>query len=116
MMEKIKICGCEIELGNRKRKIFVKIYFDQLEIWIDLKGLPTTALLCALCDGTPFIEGKVGAKGKEIRTFVNVEWAINDWGGDQEIVDDIKKIKQMILDDLPRLKEKYGDCTASSAA
>lgn len=115
-MKSKKTGGCEIELGNKARKIFVKVYFDPLEIWIDLKGLPTTAFLCAMCDGISFIEGKVGAKGKESRTFVNIDWAINDWGGDQQIVDALKKRKQMILDDLPRLREKYGNSPTSTAA
>ena len=113
-MEEEKSGGCEIEIGNKKRRIFLKVYFDPLEIWIDLKGLPATAFLCALCDGIPLIQSKVGAKGKQERTFANIEWAINDWGGDQQIIDALKKRKQMILDDLPRLQEKYGYSTASA--
>ena len=34
-------------------------------------------------------------------------WVINEWGGNKELVAAIKKRKQMILDDLDRLKEKY---------
>lgn len=108
-MEVIKGSGCEIELGNKKRKFFVKVYFEPFEIWVDLQGLPNTAFLCAMCDGISLLECEVGDKGKEKRLFINIEWAINEWGGDSEIVDALKKRKQMIIDDLPRLKEKYSE-------
>ncbi len=109
MMQKIeKGTSCEIELGNKKRKIFLKVFFDPFEIWIDTKGLPQEAFVCMLCDATPMFESECGSKSNLKRIFVNIEWAINDWGGDQEIVDALKKRKQMIIDDLPRLKQKYG--------
>lgn len=105
--------GCEIELGNKKRKFFLKVFFDPLEIWVDLSGLPNDATLCALCDGISFIEGKVGSKGQYTRRFVNIEWIINQWGGDKEIVEAVKKRKQKIIEDIPNLMEKYGNSTTS---
>lgn len=99
----------EIELGNKTRKIFCKVKFEPFEIWIDFKGLPITAFLCAVCDGVPLMEAKCGAREKLKRCFVNIEWCINEWGGDKEVVNALKKRKQIIIDDLPRLKEKYAE-------
>jgi len=99
--------GCEIELSYGKFKYFMKVYFYPLEMWIDLRLLPDSAFLCAMCDGQQLIQSIVGEKGKTTRMFVNIEWVINEWGGNKELVDAIKRRKQMILDDLDRLKEKY---------
>lgn len=110
-MQEIRKEGIELEIIHKEKqdvKFFIKLYFSPFEIWVDFKGLPQTAFLCALCDGVPFIQSKCGDKGKEERIFVNIEWVINEWGGDREIIEAIKKRKQMILDDLPKLKEKYG--------
>jgi hypothetical protein len=100
--------GIELEIGYKKRKIFIKVGFSPFEIWVDFHGLPQSAFLCAMCDAVPMIESKCGDKGKINRTFVNIEWVINEWGGDEEIIEAVKKRKQMILDDLPTLKQKYG--------
>ena len=98
----------EIELGDDKRKIYLIIDKDE-KIWVDLKGLPSDAELCMLFDGGPIIVTPVGEARKEKRTFVPIEWAITDWGGDDEIVEALKKRKQMTLEELPRLKKKYWD-------
>ncbi len=97
----------EIEIGKGKRKFFILIHVDPISIWIDTKSLPQTAFLCALCDSIPFLEAEVGPKKKEKRIFFNIEWAINDWGGDKELVNALKIRKQKILDDIPNLREKY---------
>ena len=107
----------EIELGDDKRRIFVKVYLDTCEIWIDTQGLPESAILCAMCDATPFLKCICGENDEHERFFVNIDWAINDWGGDKEIVLALKKRKQMIFNDLPRLREKYlkgNQCSATN--
>lgn len=97
----------EIEIGDEKRKIYLKID-DEEDIWIDLHGLPESAVLCALFDGGPMFTDEVGDESSdERRSFVRMEWAINDWGGDKEFVEALKKRREMTLKDLPRLKEKY---------
>lgn len=102
--------SCEIELGSGNNKVFLKIHFEPLEIWIDTKALGPTGMLCAMCDGTPFLQSQCGSSKRGLlRFFVNIEWAINEWGGETEIVEALKVRKQMIIDDLPRLKEKYGE-------
>ena len=102
-----EIPGYELELGKGKRKIFVRIEFEPLKIWIDTKGLPDSATLCAMCDAIPFSIAKCGNKYQHERYFVDMEWAINDWGGPEDIVEALKRRKQMIIDDLPKMKEKY---------
>ena len=97
----------EIEIGDEKRKIFMLIYKLDESFWIDFQGLPNSAFLCALIDGQEMIQSVVGEKDEEVRTFIDMEWAINDWGGDKEIVEALKKRKQMTLDDMPRLRKKY---------
>jgi len=100
--------GCEIELGNEKLKIFLKVFFDPVEIWIDTMGLPKVAFLCAMHDGTDCISSICGEEGEEQeRWFLPIEWVINGWGGDEQIVNAIKKRKELILNDLENLKEKY---------
>ncbi len=100
--------GCEIELGDETMKFFIKIFFDPFEIFIDFKGIPETAFLCAMFDGTTIIRAKCGEDEKEEeRYFANIDWFINDWGGDEEIVSALKIRKQIIIDDLPNLKSKY---------
>ena len=94
----------EQELGKGKRRIFLLIYPNESEIWIDLKGLPQTAVLCAMCDGIPLLEAEVGGKKKVTRTFVSIDWAIDKWGGDQVLVDAIKKRRTMILDRIEEMR------------
>lgn len=95
----------EIELGNKNRKIFIIIYPFEEEIYIDTQGLPETAILCAICDGTPMLVAKCGTKKKHERNFLPIEWVINQWGGDQVIVDAVKKRKEMIMENM----QKYRD-------
>jgi hypothetical protein len=104
-MEKSK--GCEIELGNDERKIFVKVFFDPVEIWIDFEGLPPTGFLCAIIDGIPMIGSNCGEDGQYKRNFCNIEWAINEWCGDQQIVEAIKTRKKKIMNEIEVLKKKY---------
>lgn len=96
----------EIQLGRKNRKIFMIVYpFDE-EIYIDTKGLPPSATLCAMCDGTPFLVGKCGAKHDHERNFVNIEWAINEWGGPKDLVDALKKRKQMTIDSFAKYRDQ----------
>lgn len=99
--------GCELEIRNGKRSFFLKVDFDPFRVWVDFEGLPKDAFLCALYDGEKILQEKCGANSNSTRYFVDMDWCINDWNGDKEIVAAIKKRKQMIIDDLPRLKEKY---------
>lgn len=105
-MEEVK--HLELELGKGKNKLFIKIDLDPFRIWVDTRGFPQTAFLCALCDAADIAISKCGEKGKIERQFFDIEWVINEWGGDKEIVEAVKKRKYMILDKLPKLKEKYG--------
>lgn len=60
-----------------------------------------------MVDGTKLVQCQCGKNHNLTRIFVNIDWAINDWGGSKEMVEALKKRKQMTLDDLPRLKAKY---------
>lgn len=101
----------ELELNHKKKKVFLLIYLDPLEIWVDTQGLPNTSFLCAMIDGASMLKSKVGDKKNMERVFVNIEWAINDWGGLEQIVSALKKRKQMIIDDLPNIRKKMQSCT-----
>lgn len=99
--------GYELELGSESRKFFLKVLFEPFEIWVDFAGIPASAFLCAMFDGTEIMKSKVGSEGQYERTFVNIEWIINEWDADKEIIEAIKKRKQKIIDELPEMKEKY---------
>ena len=99
--------GVELEHGKGKFKTFSLLYFDPFEIWIDIKPLGQIALLCMMSDGVTLKEAKVGASGKTIRNFVNIEWAINDWGTDQKTIDALKLVRDKLTKDSESLKEKY---------
>lgn len=90
----------ERELTHKKRKLFLLIYPLTEEIWIDTKGLPQTAILCAMCDGTPMRSAKVGSKKQFERYFLPIEWAIDDWGGDPKLVEALKKRRKIEQDDM----------------
>ncbi len=99
--------GVELEHGKGKIKVFSLLYFDPLEIWIDIKPLGHIALLCMMSDGVMLKEAKVGAKGRITRNFVNIEWCINDWGTDEKTIEALKLVRANITKDAERLKEKY---------
>ncbi len=103
--------GCEIEIGDKKKKkkVFLLLEFDPVQIWIDISGLPPSAYLCACIDGTPFKKAKVGENGNITRYFVNIEWAINEWGGPKDIVNALKNRKEMTMQELPGLIKKYSE-------
>lgn len=97
----------ELQYGTNKLKQFIHIDLRDDSIWVDTLFLPDSAFLCALCDGTPLRRGKCGKSGRIYRTLVNIDWVINEWGGDKEIVDLVKQRKEQLMHELPELKEKY---------
>ena len=98
----------EIELRHHSEKSVFLIITPDSEIWVDTKGLPNSAFLCACYDVVSLIKGKVGEEGKEEeRAFLPMDWLINDWGGPQDLIAILKKRKEETLEDLPRLREKY---------
>ena len=97
----------ELEIGSKRKYVYLLIDEDD-KIWIDFKGLPETAMLCALVDGEPILSAKCGEKSNKPRAFVGIEWTINKWGGPEDFVEALKTRRQMTLDDLPSLREKYG--------
>lgn len=102
-----EICDTiELEIGNKRKKIFLLIDKHDV-IWIDTKGLPGTAYLCACFDGISIVIAKCGMSRRIERHFVPIEWAINEWGGPDNIVEALKTRRKMTMDDLPNLKKKY---------
>lgn len=94
----------EREISGKGGKIFLIIYPHEDEIFVDIKALPDSAILCAMCDAISFVIAKVGSKKKKERSFVSIDWVINDWGGYKELVESFRKCKQLIMDDMPRMK------------
>lgn len=99
----------EIELGRSNRKIFLQILLEPFEIWIDTQGLPQSAFLCAMCDAQPMMQVQCGKRGNHTRYFLNIDWAINDWGGPKDFVQALKTRKQMMIDDREQLIKKYSN-------
>ena len=95
----------EYELGKEENKIFLLANVDTDEIWIDLEALPRVAIICALCDGTPVLDAECGEHGDIPRSFVNIVWAIHEWGGPKDIVEALQKREQMILEDLAKKRD-----------
>ena len=90
-----------------KRKYFIAINLKDDSIWMDMMLLPQTAFLCALVDGTPMFTNKCGKSGRIHRTFVNIDWVINEWGGNEETVQATKQRKEIIIQQLPALREEF---------
>lgn len=103
----IERSGCELEIINGKKRVFFMIYFNPQEIWIDISVLPQSAFLCAVCDGTPLMEARMGEKKKAKKTLVNIEWALNEWGVDGLIKESLLKAKEHVLKQMPTLRKKY---------
>jgi len=99
---------CEIELENEGKSFFLKVFFNPTEIFVDTQALTKTAFLCAACDGIASLQSPCGENNDIVRYFLPIDWVIDEWGGNKEIVEAVKKRKQMILDDIENLKRKCG--------
>ena len=95
----------ETELKIKKNKIYLITFPHEEEIFIDTRALPKSALLCAMCDGISCFCANVGPqKRKQERCFIPIDWAINDWGGPKELVDAMKKRRQIMMDDMEHMR------------
>ena len=99
----------ERQFGKGKKKFFALIELDPFDILIDFKSLPVTAFICACVDRVQCFKAVVGEKGKEERIFVGIDWCINEWGGDKELVEALKIYKQRTFEELPELIAKWSD-------
>jgi hypothetical protein len=95
----------EISLSNKSLKIFFKIDIETDQIWIDLKGLPYDAFLCAMYDGIEMFEFMCGEKKKTKRMFVSLDWILYKWLCPHDLKNSLKNRKQMLLDSLPEIKK-----------
>lgn len=96
----------ERQFNKGNKLLFIIIYPHEGEIYLDTKCLPNSAMLCAMCDGISFLQCKVGEKTHLERTFVSLDWAVNDWGGPSDIVDILKKVQENQIRDMEDLKTK----------
>lgn len=103
----------ELEFSYPKKKSFktyLSVDLNTEEIFVDLMhGLPISCFLCASCDGALCFSAPVGSKGKKQGFFVSIEWLINEWGGQPDLVKAIANRKEKTLKDIPSLREKYKD-------
>lgn len=75
---------------------------------MDTDSLPPEAYYCAAHDGAPLLEAEVGPDDNlQTKQFLNMDWLINSWGAEQEIIDVLVFEKFNIMEDVPRLVEKY---------
>lgn len=106
----------EHELSNKKMKLFLLIYPHEAEIYVDTKALPQSAILCAMCDGISFLMAKVGSKKKQERSFIPIDWIIKEWGGPKDLVSAIERRKQILMDDMERMKTLVEKLTTTAPA
>jgi hypothetical protein len=101
----------EIEIEHPTDKSFkgyLKVDLNTGQIFVDLMhSFPTSAFLCACFDGVECFTSPVGEDGEDEGTFVSIDWLINDWGGYPQIVEALKRRKELTLSEITVLKEKY---------
>lgn len=109
MDEEKKEFFIEIESGKKKggKSTFLQFDLINAELWVDVSGLPD-AFLCASFDGQPARIGQCGEKGNKKITFLRIEWLINEWGGPDEIVEALKKVREIYMGLLEEYRTKYG--------
>lgn len=96
----------EIEIEYKKEKIFLIFDLKEAKLWIDTQGLPQSAFFCAMFDGV-IAQANVGDKGQYDRYFLPIDWCINEWGGNKDIIKGLKKRKKMEFDKLEEYRKKY---------
>lgn len=99
----------ELEYGKGRRKTYLSVDLETEEILVDISLFPPTCFLCACFDGIGMHRIKVGEKGKSERTFLNIKWLIEEWGGPKELVEAMKVRREKVINDIPALREKYKD-------
>lgn len=97
----------EVEYKNEHGVFFLKINLKTEEIWVDTKALPDTALLCASHDAQMAKVFKCGDDEEYERTFLNMEWLINEWGAKGEILEKLIQVRDYNKKQIPMLREKY---------
>lgn len=91
-----------ISYGKRK-KVYVMLYVEPFDAWIDSSALPETCLLCAMCDGTSLKQCVV--KKADQRTFFNIEWLLKEWGGAKEYIQLIQELKENLIKEADKIKQ-----------
>lgn len=86
---------------------FFQIIDEDETVWIDVSFLPNTVIFCAMHDGASLIQVKVGKHKRKKRLFLPLEWLINDWGAGKKVVEELKKVREGILKEMPRLRKEY---------
>ena len=87
-----------IHCGKGKSSAYLLIYPMQKRIFFNIDILPKTAFLCAACDCTIFVEAKINRRTTKL--FVDIDWAINQWGGPKEYIDHLKLAKDIHMERL----------------
>ena len=96
----------EIEKKHKNRKLFILMGYESSLLFIDTKVLSPAMQLCMICDGEPLISHKVGSKGQFDRSFIDIDWVINEWGGDEKVIGQFKLLKEKYLKEgLPKARE-----------
>jgi hypothetical protein len=101
----------EIEIrptNQSKKKAFLMFDIVNEKLYCDVTIFPATMMLCAMCDGIPFLQSEVGARKGNKRFFVNIDWIIEEWGGPKDIVEATIQRKAIEFEQLTHYREKYG--------
>lgn len=98
----------EIELSDSKvkKKCYILFDIEKEELWVPIEDLGPAVMLCAMFDGTQLMSSPVG-KGNKEKTFVKFNWAINDWGGPENMIAALKKRQEIEFSKLDQYKNKY---------
>lgn len=95
-------------LSSKRNKIHFQVDTEARKVYVEINSLPFDMLLCCMLDGVDMFQSEVGlTKKKKKKCFIPVDWIIDEWGGDKEIVEAFKIRRQMELDKIPYYQEKY---------
>ena len=94
-----------LEFGDKKGKVYLGVNVETQQIIVDTKFLPETAFLCACFDCQEMYSMDVGKDNEDKRTFIDIDWVINEWGGPKDLIEAIKRRKASIIKSIPQMKE-----------
>jgi hypothetical protein len=92
------------KFGKGRGQHFVILYPDNNEIFVDVKCFPQTCFLCACCDGIGLLQVK--CTNNITRTFLPMEWLIKDWGGGDDYVEALGKLKARMIGEAEKINRE----------
>lgn len=88
---------------NGKKKLYYIVNVEPFALWIKSGIIGHAGFMCAMFDGTTLKQVQVGKRKTDVRIFVNIDWAINDWGCKEDWITELKLFKEKMIKNLPDL-------------